>query len=82
MEKRPLALWKNSNAIVLLQEGTQLVSSLCAFIQSYDVINRMFLLHFRDILPSDWSCNIFAVGTGQVKALDPRAVRLGLALPD
>ena len=80
METLPLALRKNSDAITLLQEGSlltlavllssygslkSLVSSLCALIQSYDVINRMFLLHSRDVLRSDWSCNI-AVGTGQV----------------
>ena len=56
-----LALRKNSDAITLLQEGSllilavllssygslkSLVSSLCAFIQSYDVINRMYLLTF------------------------------------
>ena len=79
-ETLPLALRKNSDAITLLQEGSlltlavllssygslkSLVSSLCALIQSYDVINRMFLLHSRDVLRSDWSCNIFAVGTGQ-----------------
>ena len=47
-------------------KSSKVASSLCAFIQTYDVINRMFLLHSRDVLRSDWSCNIFAVGTGQV----------------
>ena len=56
-ETLSLALRKNSGAITLLQEGSllilavlssygslkSLVSSLCAFIQSYDVIDRMFL---------------------------------------
>ena len=80
-ETLPLALQKNSDAITLLKQGSlltlavllssygslkSLVSSLCAFIQNYDAINRMLLLHSRDVLRSDWSCNIFAVGTGQI----------------
>ena len=79
-ETLPLALQKNSDAITLLKQGSlltlavlssfltlkSLVSSLCAFIQNYDAINWMLLLHSRDVLRSDWSCNIFAAGTDQV----------------
>ena len=80
-ETLTLALQKNSDAITLLQEGNLLtlavllssyVSSLCALIQSYDVINRMFFLHSREVLQ---------VGTGQVEGLD-QMLCAGLASPD
>ena len=94
-----LALRKNNDAITLLQEGSllnlavllssygslkSLVSSLCAFIQSYDVINRMYLLTFpwRSAiwLELQYICSGDRSGIG-IRP-DPRAARSGLASPD